>query len=250
MPLIGAAARSSSCSGRRGARAGVPATPVGPGSSATRSSPLRPHRPAPRRRRPSPRHPGSARRSSSQASSTAPWTACSSTPTPRSRRRATACSTPRLGRSTVSASTSSRIRLHGRYRRSPPGPCSSCGSAGRSSCTWVGAHARGWVAHPRERCSPRSRVRRRSSPPSTLLDAAGWLIVRRGEDPFLAEDEPLSDGTRRSDAGAPVALVAGRVGRRAGPRLGVGRSVPRPLARPAGPVARAGEPDMGRRRPL
>ena len=44
-------------------------------------------------------------------------------------------------------------------------------------------------------------------PPSTLLDAAGWLIVRRGEDPFLAEDEPLFDGTRRSDAGAPVALA-------------------------------------------
>ncbi|HEY3336463.1 MAG TPA: hypothetical protein VGK16_14615 [Candidatus Limnocylindrales bacterium] len=53
----------------------------------------------------------------------------------------------------------------------------------------------------------------------TLRDAGGWLIVHPAcffaaspappcdTAPFLAEDQPLPDGTRRSDAGATVALA-------------------------------------------
>lgn len=55
--------------------------------------------------------------------------------------------------------------------------------------------------------------------PPTLRDAGGWLIVHPvcffaaspappcDAAPFLAEDQPLADGTRRSDAGAGVALA-------------------------------------------
>ena len=53
----------------------------------------------------------------------------------------------------------------------------------------------------------------------TLRDAGGWLIVHPAcffaaspappceTAPFLAEDQPLPDGTRRTDAGATVALA-------------------------------------------
>jgi hypothetical protein len=53
----------------------------------------------------------------------------------------------------------------------------------------------------------------------TMRDAGGWLIVHPAcfaaaspappcdAAPFLAEDQPLPDGTRRSDAGATVALA-------------------------------------------